>query len=618
MTPRNTHTIMNIIIRITAAAAATGLLVGLAGTSASAAPSPEDTYLIVADNSGASAMSATTIESTVEKAGGEDVTTYDNIGAATAEMTATEAQALDAQPGLIVAKDEKITATDLGDKKPMTAAEAEGTIAPIGDISGNAVATSWGLDRIDQRPAAVDGQYNTPTGNNGAGAHVYIFDTGIAVNHPEFAGRIGQSWDMTGDGDGVNDHDGHGTHVAGTIGSNKFGVAPGATLHAVQVLDGTGTGYWSWFLNGLNTVAASNPPAASVANASMGGGYNSAVNQAVTNFITNTGMPFAVAAGNEADDASLHSPASVTSATTVAASTQGFGVFDYDASYSNYGTVVDTYAPGTDIWSTYYADPTKKMKLSGTSMATPHVAGYYALYYAANPNASIYQGQQALIGQATNGTLDRTYGGTPNRMLYTSANTITTPPPTTPPAGQVPSAPGVQPVYLDHDSFEMYWSAPDARNGTVDAFRFGYTSAAGNWSGTYAWANGIQDPFVFAGLRPNTDYTVWVQAHNGNGWGPKAAVAVHTKQPPLTATVSAVSRQGKFKINVNPDRPGKQYYKFTLQKWNGHGWVNVGTYRTKGKGETKTINKGKGTYRAVVQGKYGYRGVTTGSVYLKK
>ncbi len=357
---------------IPATFAASGLLLTLAPGAASAASAPEDTYLVVTTG-GISTMTATTMEATVESAGGTNVTAYSEIGTTVATLTATEAAALDAKPNVVVAKDGKMSATGL-DKGPITAADINGKVAPIGDSRATAVSNSWGLDRVDQRSAALNGQYNLPPGTNGTGTHVYVFDTGIALHHPEFAGRIGASYDFVGDGYGARHPEGHGTHVAGTIGSSIFGVAPKATLHSVRVLDADGSGYWSDYISALNTIAAV-APVNSVANSSLAGPYNAAVDQAVANFVAR-GTPMVVAAGNEADDVSYYSPASTTQAITVAASEEG----DLDASYSNFGEEIDLYAPGTDIWSTYYADPTMKYRMSGTSMASPHVAGDLALY----------------------------------------------------------------------------------------------------------------------------------------------------------------------------------------------------------------------------------------------
>lgn len=407
-------------MKITSTAAtltAAGMLLALAAPSASGAQD-SDTYIVVA--TGVSAMSADALEAAVEDSGGTRATSYGEIRAVVADMTATEAAALDAKPGVVVSKDAKISLAGPGPTGPVKARAASVPEPKVASApaSAAAVATSWGLDRIDQRPAALNSQYNLPAGVNGAGAHAWVFDTGIAAWHPEFAGRVGTSYDFVGDGYGISDCHGHGTHVAGTIGSTIFGVAPRATLHAVRILGCDGSGYWSWLIAGLNAVAQV-APAASVANVSTGGAYDAAVNAAVNNFVLAANMPIAVAAGNNGSDVVNYSPASATRAITVAASAVG----DWDAPYSNYGEEIDIYGPGTDIWSTYYLNPANKYRLSGTSMAAPHVAGYMALFLSIHPSAGVGQVEAALKAQATRNAIRATYGGTPNRLVYTSAAT---------------------------------------------------------------------------------------------------------------------------------------------------------------------------------------------------
>jgi subtilisin family serine protease len=401
----------------TAALAAAGMLLALAAPSAQAAQDP-DTYIAVA--TGASAMSVGALEAAVESTGATHATSYGEIRAVVADMTATEAAALDAKPGVVVSKDAKISLVEPAAKGPVKAGAASvpGAKVATAPVATASVAMSWGLDRVDQRPAALNSRYDLPTGVNGAGAHAWVFDTGIAAWHPEFAGRVGVSYDFVGDGNGTQDCNGHGTHVSGTIGSTIFGVAPKVTLHAVRILDCAGTGYWSWLIEALNAVAQV-APAASVANVSTGGYYDEAVNAAVNNFVVAANMPIAVAAGNSGSDVTYYSPASATRATTVAASEIG----DWDAPYSNYGEEIDLYGPGTDIWSTYYADPALKCRMSGTSMATPHVTGYMALYLSIHPTASVAQVEAALTGQATRGAIRDTVGGTPNRLVYTAGVT---------------------------------------------------------------------------------------------------------------------------------------------------------------------------------------------------
>lgn len=269
----------------------------------------------------------------------------------------------------------------------------------------------WGLDRIDQRNLPLNSTYiYTPTG---AGVHAYIIDTGIRTTHTQFTGRIGAGYTAISDANGTSDCNGHGTHVAGTVGGSTYGVAKGVTLHPVRVLDCSGSGSTSGVIAGINWVTA-NRITPAVANMSLGGGTSTTLDQAVRNSVA-AGVTYAVAAGNETQDACNTSPARTAEALTVGASTSA----DARASFSNYGTCLDIFAPGNAILSAYYSSDTATATLSGTSMASPHVAGAAAVYLAANPSASPAQVAQALIDNATLNKITSPGTGSPNRLLYT-------------------------------------------------------------------------------------------------------------------------------------------------------------------------------------------------------
>ena len=228
------------------------------------------------------------------------------------------------------------------------------------EVAATGYANSWGLDRIDQRALPLSGTYTPNPGVGGGGVDVYVIDTGLATQHPEFQGRVGNGYDFV-DGDSIPQECGdvpHGTHVAGTIASTLYGVAPQSTIHGVRVLDCRGAGYVSDIIAGMDWVVGerSRIGRTVVANMSLGGSYNSALNAATANMVS-SGVVTVAAAGNEADNASYHSPGSTPEAITVAASTSN----DSDASYSNYGSIIDLYAPGSDIWSTYAYDPSHKV-----------------------------------------------------------------------------------------------------------------------------------------------------------------------------------------------------------------------------------------------------------------
>jgi subtilisin family serine protease len=267
---------------------------------------------------------------------------------------------------------------------------------------------TWGIDRIDQRNRPLSGTYTYAT--TASGVRAYIIDTGIATGHSEFGGRAAVSYDALG-GSG-QDCNGHGSHVAGTVGGATYGVAKGVQLRAVRVLNCSGSGTSSQVLAGINWVAA-NAVKPAVANMSLGGGFSSSENSAV-NTLASNGIFIAVAAGNESQDACNVSPASAANTTTVAASTST----DARASYSNYGGCVDLYAPGSSITSVRYTGGSTSM--SGTSMASPHVAGVAALYKATFGDASYSTIRTWLINNSTANVITGNPSGTPNRLLYKS------------------------------------------------------------------------------------------------------------------------------------------------------------------------------------------------------
>jgi subtilisin family serine protease len=269
---------------------------------------------------------------------------------------------------------------------------------------------TWGLDRIDQRDLPLSGTYTyTPTG---AGVRAYIIDTGILTSHTQFGGRASVGVDEVGDGHNGIDCHGHGTHVSGTVGGSTYGVAKSVTLIAVRVLDCTGSGTNSGVIAGMDWVT-SNRVLPAVANMSLGGGFSQAVNDAVTR-LTNAGVSLSVAAGNENQDACNTSPASAPSAITVGATTST----DARASYSNYGSCLDVFAPGDNITSAWYTSTTATNTISGTSMASPHVTGVAALYLQGNPSASAATVASAITSTATPGKVTSAGTGSPNLLLY--------------------------------------------------------------------------------------------------------------------------------------------------------------------------------------------------------
>ena len=264
---------------------------------------------------------------------------------------------------------------------------------------------SWGLDRIDQTNLPLSNSYTYNA--TGAGVNAYIIDTGISTSHPDFGGRATNVFDAFG-GNG-QDCNGHGTHVAGTVGGTSYGVAKQVNLRGVRVLNCSGSGTNSGVIAGMNWVA-NNHVKPAVANMSLGGGYSSTVNAAANN-LASSGVFLAVAAGNDGRDACNYSPASAANATTVAASTSS----DARAYYSNYGSCVDLYAPGSSITSAWLNGGVNT--INGTSMATPHVAGVAVLYKSTYGDASYSTIRSWLTSNATSGVITGNVSGTPNRLL---------------------------------------------------------------------------------------------------------------------------------------------------------------------------------------------------------
>ncbi|MET7788438.1 S8 family peptidase [Streptomyces sp900116325] len=269
---------------------------------------------------------------------------------------------------------------------------------------------SWGLDRIDQTETAGDHAYTYPD-SAGEGVTAYVIDTGVRVTHKEFEDRASSGFDAVDNDDSADDGNGHGTHVAGTIAGATFGVAKKAKIVAVRVLDDSGSGTTEQVVAGIDWVTAHHE-GPSVANMSLGGGADPALDAAVQKAIA-SGVTFAVAAGNESADAGEGSPARVPEAITVASST----VDDEQSSFSNYGPVVDIYAPGSDITSSWNDSDDATNTISGTSMATPHVVGAAAVYLAGHPDATPAEVATALTDGATPDAISNATEGTPNKLL---------------------------------------------------------------------------------------------------------------------------------------------------------------------------------------------------------
>ncbi|MEU5915359.1 S8 family peptidase [Streptomyces sp. NPDC047141] len=307
----------------------------------------------------------------------------------TATLGATEARRLAADPAVASVEQNRIVRAD-----------ATQTNAP------------WGLDRIDQADLPLSGTYTYPD-SAGDGVTAYVIDTGVRITHSEIAGRAVNGYDAV-DGDAVaQDGNGHGTHVATTIAGTTYGVAKKAKIVAVRVLDNNGSGTTAGVIAGIDWVTAHHAAGApAVANLSLGGGASTALDNAVKNSIAD-GVTYAVAAGNSGTNASSTSPARVAAALTVGATSNT----DAKASWSNYGSVLDLFAPGVSITAGWNTSDTATNTISGTSMATPHVAGAAAVYLAGHPSATPAQVATALVNGATPNKVTSPGSGSPNRLL---------------------------------------------------------------------------------------------------------------------------------------------------------------------------------------------------------
>jgi subtilisin family serine protease len=368
---------------------------------------------------------------------------------------------------------------------------------------------TWGLDRIDQRSLPLSSTYSYTAGPNAVTA--YVVDTGILATHSEFAGRVGAGYSSIADGQGTNDCNGHGTHVAGTIGGTVFGVAKTVNLVPVRVLDCNGSGSWSGVIAGLDWIAAhhvAGTPA--VANMSLGGGASSSVDAAVQAVIAD-GVTVVVAAGNSNVDACTSSPARVAAAITVAATDST----DTRASFSNFGTCVDVFAPGVAITAAWSNGGTNT--ISGTSMASPHVAGAAALALSISPVSTPADVTSKLLGTATSSIVRNAGTGSPNRLLFTGTTT------TVPVEVTAPAAPSNVVAKAAKRAATVSWTRSNDGGSTLTSNVV--TVYSNGKRVTSTTVSGSATGATVKGLKGGVAYTFTVRAVNAVGSSPESALS---------------------------------------------------------------------------------------------
>lgn len=468
--------------------------------------------------------------------------------------------------------------------------EQDQIVTVVNTIQAN---PTWGLDRVDQRDLPLSSSYTYAS--NGSTVDAYIFDTGIRSGHTEFGGRVKTGF-VASDIFPVSteDVDGHGTHVAGTVGGTTYGIAKAINLIPVKVLGDNGSGSWSGVIGGLDwAVSHHQAGKPAVGNMSLGGGFSSTVNAAVVRAI-NDGIVMCVAAGNSSADAKNYSPASTLEAITVGATTSS----DARASYSNFGPVVDIFAPGSAILSAGASSNTSIATLSGTSMASPHVAGVTALYLEANPGATPAQVQAGIKAIATPNKVTNPGTGSPNLLLFFGS--AGTPPPATPPAAPTLLSPSNGATGRPVTSSSVSWSAstgtvtytvelststsftePLLRNSvtttstsfsglsalTTYYWRVGATNAAGTtWSSTWSFTTALAVPTLASPANSATGVSLTPQLSWNTTGAASYDVQVATNSKFVTSslvidqTTPSSSVKGTFLNVTTPLRSGTTYF----------------------------------------------------------
>jgi len=488
----------------------------LTATSGAFAAQPRDTYIVTT-----SKAAFASVDKEIGRVGGLTQKRWSGVHGYSARLTATEAAAL--------AKTAGVTSVSLDG-----VAHALSTQAPT---------PAWGLDRTDQSALPLDNSFSYPD-TSGVGVRVYIVDTGVQGDNPDFAGRMAPGIDeVTTNGNPAVDCEGHGTHVAGTAAGSVYGIAKFATIVPVRVLDCTGSGSYAGIIAGLDWIATNNPVGTpAVVSMSLGGSFSSALNSAIA-ALSAKNIVSVVAAGNSNVNACLSSPSSEPTAITVGASDTN----DARASFSNFGNCVDMFAPGVNIVSDLNSAAGGTQTLSGTSMATPHVTGAVAQYLSLNPTATTSQVTSAIIGGAVAGKVTNSLTPNGNYLLNTTFINNLANPATAAPTEPTALATGA----VTSSSVALSWSAPaNTNNNPATSYLVEYKPTSGSvWSSVTTVATAA----TITGLSALTSFDFRVSSVNViSSSSPTSSVTATTLGTvPGAPTSLSASQIGATSITLN-------------------------------------------------------------------